>query len=120
MNLFLVKKPIKKGLKITQNIIKYEVGALNIEETRISYAEGEAKVGHNLHPENRVTTNIIRTEEFNDNYDIFLVPKVRQKKESFNFHPTLKPIELMFHLVKFVSFENQKVLNLFWEAVTQT
>lgn len=43
----------------------------------------------------------------------FLVPKVRQKKDDFNFHPTLKPIELMLHLVKLISFENQIVLDPF-------
>jgi len=112
--IILVQKPIEKGLNVAQNIIKYGVGVLNIEQTRIPYAEGETKVGHNPHPKGRVPANIIRTEEFNDNYDkFFLIPKVRQKKENFNFHPTLKPVELMFHLVKLVSFENQKVLDPF-------
>ncbi|HIP33578.1 MAG TPA: site-specific DNA-methyltransferase [Bacteroidia bacterium] len=112
--IILVQKPIEKGLNVAQNIIKYGVGALNIEQTRIPYAEGETKVGHNPHPEGRVPANIIRTEEFNDNYDkFFLVPKVRQKKESFNFHPTLKPVDLMFHLVKLISFEGQTVLDPF-------
>ena len=112
--IILVQKPIEKGLNVAQNVIKYGVGALNIEETRISYANGETKVGHNPHPKGRFPSNIIRTDEFNDNYDkFFLVPKVRQKKEHFNFHPTLKPVELMFHLVKLISFENQTILDPF-------
>ena len=112
--IILVQKPIEKGLKIAQNIIKHGTGALNFEETRIPYAKGEGKVGHNPHPKGRVPANIIRTEAFKDGYDkFFLVPKVRQKKDSFNFHPTLKPVELMNHLVKLISFEGQTVLDPF-------
>ncbi|RUM55825.1 MAG: site-specific DNA-methyltransferase [Nautilia sp.] len=112
--IILVQKPIENGLNVAQNIIKYGVGALNIENTRIPYAKGEKNVGHNPHPNGRFPTNIIRTDEFEDGYDkFFVVPKVRQKKESFNFHPTLKPVELMNHLVKLVSFENQTILDPF-------
>ncbi|MEA3496152.1 MAG: site-specific DNA-methyltransferase, partial [Bacteroidota bacterium] len=112
--IILVQKPIEKGLTIAQNIIKYGTAALNIEDTRIHYAEGETKVGHNPHPKGRVPANIIRTEKFEDGYDkFFLVPKVRQKKEDFNFHPTLKPVKLMYHLIKLISFEGQIVLDPF-------
>lgn len=112
--IILVQKSIEKGLNVAQNIIRYGVGALNIEETRIPYANGEKKVGHNPHPKGRVPANIVRTEAFNDNYDkFFLVSKVRQKKDDFNFHPTLKPVELMYHLVKLISFENQTILDPF-------
>jgi site-specific DNA-methyltransferase (adenine-specific) len=41
------------------------------------------------------------------------VPKVRQNAQSFNTHPTLKPVEMMQHLIKLVSFENQTVLDPF-------
>ena len=110
----LIQKPIEKGLNAAQNIIKYGTGSLNIEETRIPYANGESKVGHNPHPKGRVPSNIIRTELFNDGYDkFFAVPKVRQNAEEYNNHPTLKPVELMEHLVKLVSFENQNVLDPF-------
>lgn len=112
--IILVQKPIEKGLKVAQNVIKNGTGALNIEETRIPYAKGESKVGHNPHPKGRVPSNIIRTQAFDDGYDkFFLVPKVRQKKDSFNFHPTLKPVDLMSHLVKLISFEGQTVLDPF-------
>ncbi|MDR3275030.1 MAG: site-specific DNA-methyltransferase [Endomicrobium sp.] len=43
----------------------------------------------------------------------FLVPKVRQNAEYFNIHPTLKPVELMGHLVKLVSFEDQIISDPF-------
>ena len=112
--IILVQKPIEKGLNVAQNIIKHGTGALNLENTRIPYEKGEGKVGHNPHPNGRVAANILRTDEFNDGYDkFFAVPKVRQHAEDFNDHPTLKPVELMFHLVKLLSFENQVVLDPF-------
>lgn len=112
--IILIQKPIEKGLNVAQNIIKYGTGALNFEETRIPYAHGESKVGHNPHPVGRVASNIIRTDEFNDEYNkFFVIPKVRQNADSYNNHPTLKPVELMNHLVKLVAFENQKVLDPF-------
>jgi site-specific DNA-methyltransferase (adenine-specific) len=112
--IILVQKPIEKGLTVAQNIIKYGTGALNIEQSRIPYAKGEAKVGHNPHPIGRVSANIIRTDDFMDGYDkFFAAPKVRQHAEEFNHHPTLKPVELMHHLVKLASFEKQTVLDPF-------
>jgi len=112
--IILLQKPIEKDLNIAQNMIKYGTGALNLEETRIPYAQGEKKVGHNPHPKGRVPANIIRTENFEDAYDkFFVVPKVRQKAEKFNNHPTLKPVNLMQHLVKLVSFSEQIILDPF-------
>lgn len=112
--IILIQKPIEKGLNVAQNIIKYGTGALNFEETRLPYEENEGKVGHNPHKNGRVPANITRTDEFEDGYDkFFLVPKVRQHKEDFNFHPTLKPVELMQHLVKLTTFEEQVVLDPF-------
>jgi site-specific DNA-methyltransferase (adenine-specific) len=112
--IILVQKPIEKGLNVAQNVIKYGTGALNLEQTRIPYAKGEGKVGHHPHPNGRVSANILRTDEFDDGYDkFFVVPKVRQKAEDFNNHPTLKPVDLMQHLVKLVSFEKQTILDPF-------
>jgi site-specific DNA-methyltransferase (adenine-specific) len=110
----LIQKPIPPDLTVARNVIRHGVGVLNMEETRIPYAEGESGVGHNPHPAGRVPSNIIRTEGFGDDYDkFFLVPKVRQHAEEFNKHPTLKPVELMEHLVKLVTFEGQTVLDPF-------
>ncbi len=112
--IILIQKPIEKDLNVSQNIIKYGTGALNFEETRLPYENGEPKVGHNPHPKGRIPSNIIRTNEFDDDYDkFFLVPKVRQNKDDFNFHPTLKPIELMEHLVKLCTFKSQTILDPF-------
>ena len=110
----LVQKPLEKGSTVAQNIVLHGTGALNLEATRIPYAEGEGKVGHNPHPHGRVTANILRTDPLNDGYDkFFMVPKVRQQADDFNHHPTLKPVALMQHLAKLVSFEAQTLLDPF-------
>ena len=112
--IILIQKPIEKGLNIAQNIIKYGTGSLNIEECRIPYQKGESKVGHNPHHIGRIPANLIRTEDFHDGYDkFFTVAKVRQNKDDFNFHPTLKPVELMEYCIKLVSFEGMTVLDSF-------
>ncbi|MCU0449661.1 MAG: site-specific DNA-methyltransferase [Bernardetiaceae bacterium] len=112
--IILVQKPLETGLTVAQNLIKHGTGALNLEQTRIPYEPGEGKVGHNPHPLGRVSANLLRTDPFHDGYDkFFAVPKVRQHAEDFNHHPTLKPVELMHHLVKLVSFAGQQVLDPF-------
>jgi len=112
--IILIQKPLEKGLNVAQNIIKYSTGALNFEDTRLPYDKNEGKVGHNPHEKGRVPANILRTDEFKDGYDkFFLVPKVRQNKDDFNFHPTLKPVELMQHLVKLTTFDGQIILDPF-------
>jgi site-specific DNA-methyltransferase (adenine-specific) len=111
--IILVQKPMKAG-NVAENIIKHGTGALNLEETRIPYAVDEGKVGHNPHPVGRVASNILRTVDLQDGYDkFFAVPKVRQHAEEFNHHPTLKPVALMHHLVKLITFEGQTVLDPF-------
>lgn len=109
----LIQKKITEK-SVAKNILKWGTGALNLEDTRMPYAQGEDKVGHNPHPLGRVTPNILRTDAFDDGYDkFFLVPKVRQYADHFNDHPTLKPVALMSHLVKLVTFENSMVLDPF-------
>lgn len=112
--IILIQKPPDKNLTVAQNIIRYGTGALNLESTRIPYEENEGKVGHNPHPNGRVAANIIRTESLGDGYDkFFLIPKVRQHAEDFNYHPTLKPVALMEHLVNLISWEGQHILDPF-------
>ncbi len=112
--IILVQKPRAAGLTVVQNVLKYGTGALNLEETRIPLAADESPVGHNPHPLGRVCANQLRTMPLHDGYDkFFMIPKVRQHKEAFNHHPTLKPVELMEHLVSLVSFEEQTVLDPF-------
>lgn len=112
--IILVQKPIISEKNVAKNIIRNGVGALNMEETRIPYEKGEGKVGHNPHPVGRTPSNILRVDALNDGYDkFFLVPKVRQNAEKYNTHPTKKPVELMQHLVKLISFEEQTILDPF-------
>lgn len=112
--IILIQKPLAEGLSIGQNIVKYGVGGLNLEATRIPYAADDRKVGHNPHPRGRVMANIVRTEEWCDGYDkFFVVPKVRQSKANYNHHPTIKPLELMEQLVCLVSARGQTVLDPF-------
>jgi site-specific DNA-methyltransferase (adenine-specific) len=128
--IIIIQKPIEKGLTIAENIVKYGTGALNLEATRLPYEEGEAKVGHNPHPKGRVPANILRTDKLHDGNDKYfyygdkedisemttkelIYAKVRQHKDDFNTHPTLKPVALMKHLVQLFSFENQIVLDPF-------
>ncbi len=112
--IILIQKPITKNQSIAQNVIQFGTGVLNFEDTRIPYDKSDGKVGHNPHPTGRTPSNIIRTENHNDGYDkFFQVAKVRQSKDDFNLHPTLKPVELMTHLVKLVTFESQIVLDPF-------
>ena len=112
--IILIQKPRETGLNVAQNILKHGTGALNLEETRIPLGPHETPVGHNPHPRGRVCANIMRTDALHDGYDkFFQIPKVRQHKDDFNHHPTLKPVPLMEHLVKLVSFANQTVLDPF-------
>ena len=111
--IILLQKPINSK-NVAENVIEYQTGILNLEETRIPYEKGEGKVGHNPHPKGRVASNIIRTVDIKDGYDkFFTVPKVRQQADDFNNHPTLKPVNLMQHLVKLVSFEGATILDPF-------
>lgn len=112
--IILIQKPLEKGLTVAQNTIKYGTGALNLEDTRIPFADGETKVGHNPHPNGRVMSNILLTEPNGDDYDkFFVVPKVRQHKDDFNNHPTIKPIHLMDQLIKLVTSSGQTILDPF-------
>jgi site-specific DNA-methyltransferase (adenine-specific) len=110
--ILIQKKTDQKN--IAQNILRHDTGALNLEETRIPFEKGEGKVGHNPHSEGRVSPNILRTIELNDGYDkFFLIPKVRQNADDYNHHPTLKPVDLMMHLVKLITFKDFTVLDPF-------
>lgn len=112
--IIMVQKPLPAGNSIAKNMIEHGTGALNLEETRIPYEQGEGKVGHHPHPKGRVTGNVLRTEPLQDGYDkFFLIPKVRQHADDFNYHPTLKPVELMEHLVNLITHKESIVLDPF-------
>lgn len=113
--IIMVQKPLPEGVCVARNLLNHGTGAINLEDTRIPFDAGEkGKVGHNPHPKGRVPGNVLRTDPLADGYDkFFLVPKVRQHADSFNHHPTKKPVKLMEHLVKLVTHEQGLVLDPF-------
>lgn len=108
--ILIVQKPFDK---LASNILTHQVGALNIDKTRIPYDENEKDVGHNPHPLGRVMPNIIQTDAFGDYQKFFVIGKVRDGKQTGNTHPTVKPVSLMECLIELVSLENQIVLDPF-------
>ncbi|MEQ9439001.1 MAG: site-specific DNA-methyltransferase [Cyclobacteriaceae bacterium] len=113
--IIMVQKPLPEGSSTARNLLEYGTGAINLEDTRIPYEAGEeGKVGHNPHPKGRITGNVLRTDPLEDGYDkFFLVPKVRQHADTYNNHPTKKPVKLMEHLVRLVTHKNALVLDPF-------
>ena len=91
-------KPIED--KFVNNFLKYNVGLLN---TKINVGE------------NRFPSNVLTTEEINTFMDkAFLVKKpTKKEKGDFNFHPSVKPVELMEHLIKLFTKENAIILDPF-------
>ncbi len=109
--IIMVQKPIKNSL--AENILHHQVGGLNLEATRIPYDSNEKKVGHNPHPKGRVLSNIIQSESFGNYQKFFFVGKVRDSKKTGNYHPTVKPLELMNCLVELCSLPQQIILDPF-------
>ena len=94
-------KPIGK-LTFIKNELCFKTGLIDFSQ----------KVGI---ASDRVPANLITTEEFNDTYDKnFLVSKPNKKeKGDYNTHITVKPLELMIHLIKIFSKENSLVVDPF-------
>ena len=82
--------------------LKFKTGLLDFSQ----------KVGVNG---DRVPANIITTEEYNESYDKnFMISKPSKKeKGENNTHITVKPVELMEHLVKLFSKKDAIVLDPF-------
>lgn len=93
-------KPIGK-LTFIKNELQFKTGLLDFSQ----------KVGIN---NDHVPSNIITTEEYNEIYDKnFLVSKPNKAQKKENNHPTVKPLELIDHLVKLFSKEGALVLDPF-------
>ena len=93
-------KPITKTF--IKNEIEYNTGLIDFSQ----------KVGIN---KDHAPANIITTEEYNETYDKnFLISKPNKKeKGKNNIHPTVKPIELIDHLVKLFSKKGSLVVDPF-------
>jgi site-specific DNA-methyltransferase (adenine-specific) len=93
-------KPIKKTF--LQNELDFKTGLLDFSN----------KVGID---NDKVISNVITTEEFNELYDKnFLISKPnKEEKGEFNNHITVKPVKLIEHLIKIFSKENSLVVDPF-------
>lgn len=94
-------KPLGR-LTFIQNELKFKTGLLDFSQ----------KVGKDC---DRVPSNIMTTEEYNETYDKnFLVPKPsKEEKGEDNTHITVKPVALMEHLVKLFSKQGSLVVDPF-------
>ena len=94
-------KPIG-NLTFIKNELQFKTGLLDFSQ----------KVGEN---NDRVPANIITTEEYTDVYDKnFLVAKPSKgEKGEDNTHITVKPIQLMEHLIKLFSKEGSLIVDPF-------
>jgi site-specific DNA-methyltransferase (adenine-specific) len=94
-------KPLE-NLTFIQNELKFKTGLLDFSQ----------KVGIN---NDRVPSNIITTEEYNEIYDKnFLISKPsKSEKGENNTHITVKPINLIEHLIKLFSKKGSLVVDPF-------
>lgn len=94
-------KPTGK-LTFIKNELKYKTGLINFS----------VKVGSE---EDKVISNVVSTEEFNETYDKnFLIPKPsKAEKGDKNTHITVKPIALIEHLLKIFTKKGSLVLDPF-------
>jgi site-specific DNA-methyltransferase (adenine-specific) len=70
--------------------------------------------------ENKVPDNIMTSFQFNDIYDKnFLIPKAtKEEKGEFNTHITVKPLNLIEHLIKIFSKKDSLVVDPFMGSGT--
>jgi len=128
--ILLFQKPLE-GTYI-ENVKKYNIGGINIDECRIPYASeedkksletflnfagkdhgnskyrsfnGNGKKQVNVHPDGRWPANMMWLDEIFPEYDhIFMVPKPsKHEKRDYNDHPSVKPVHLMERLIKLVT-----------------
>ena len=87
------------------NELNYRTGLLNFGE----------KVG-----ENKVPANVITSENYDELYDKnFMIKKPsKAEKGSYNTHITVKPVELLEHLIKLFSKEGSLILDPFMGSGT--
>ena len=128
--IIMAQKPLEG--KYIDNVVKYNVGGLNIDECRIPYRDEKDKktlesFSHfagkdygddkyfsansgnkkqcNIHPDGRWPANLVWLDPLFVEYDhIFMVPKPsRREKGDYNEHSTVKPVELMERLIRLVT-----------------
>jgi len=97
--------------RIIDNFDNYGTGLIHIENVGIE--------------DDHFPANIITTEKMNKVLDtsflinpIFLVPKPSKEEKKNNTHPSIKPVELIAHLIKLFSSKNSIVLDPFMGSGT--
>jgi DNA modification methylase len=91
-------KPLNKCTFI-QNELNFNTGLIDFSQ----------KVGNSKTP-----SNVVTSEEFDELYDKnFLVPKPSKEEKKNNSHITVKPLNLIIHLIKLFSKENSLVVDPF-------
>lgn len=91
----VAQKPPEENLY--KNFIKHGVGLFNTD----------IKLGDNMFP-----ANCFSTEPIAEELDRFFLIK-KPKKDKFNFHKTVKPVELMDYIIQLSTQENQVVMDCF-------
>lgn len=128
--IMMAQKPLEG--RYVDNVQKYNVGGLNIDECRIpfrdekdqktlesfqhftekNYGDGRyfsansgGKKQCNIHPGGRWPANLIWLDTLFAEYDhIFMIPKPsRREKGNYNEHLTVKPVGLMERLIRLVT-----------------
>ncbi len=84
---------------LVQNFLRHGVGLFNFQER----LEG-----------GRTPSNVLATDSIENLPPIFLVPKPKkEEKGDYNFHPTVKPLALLRHLIRLTTKEGAVVLDPF-------
>ncbi len=80
----------------------------NFLEHGVGLFDFSARVANGLTP-----SNVLQTEEIEGLPSIFLVPKPSRAERLGNDHPTVKPVELLRHLIRLTTREGALVLDPF-------
>lgn len=139
----LARKPLEKGLTVAQNVLKWGVGALNVDASRIASGErpkmirtqtivsANAMSGQSTGATNsgeltslgRWPANVILDEEAAKALDeqsglevtkfFYCAKASKRERGEGNVHPTVKPIKLMEYLIRMVTPAGGIVLDPF-------
>lgn len=103
----LAMKPVNG--KLVDNFMEHGTGLMNISD--------ETKTGSD---NDYFPSNILTTECFNEVFDkVFLVAKPNKKEKGhFNTHLSVKPLQLISHLIRLFTRENAVVLDPFMGSGT--
>jgi site-specific DNA-methyltransferase (adenine-specific) len=114
--IILARKPFKGTL--LDHILDHGIGALNIDACRIPYETGETPWAIGSAAKGRFPANVILDEEAAEALGrrsrFFYVAKPGKKERgAYNHHLTVKPLELIRHLVRLVTPPGGVILDPF-------